>query len=309
MSAPGLDPSTSDGPSSSHVLVVGDLMVDVVAHHREPLQVGSDTPSRVVLAGGGSAANTACWLASVGADVHLLAARGDDHLGELAEAELVAAGVRFVGPVLDDATTGTCVVLVDASGERTMLPDRGANDRLPLAAVVSSLDPVPAWVHVSGYSILHEGSRNAGRAALSAGLASGAMVSIDAASTAPIRAVGAEAFLQWIDGASVVFANDDEVEALGGARAVLDHAGAVVVKHGRAGATWTDGRASASAEGLPVEALDSTGAGDAFAAGWIAARLVGADHETSLAEAVRAGATAVTVLGARPPAGAPSPAP
>ena len=285
----------------SHVLVVGDLMVDVVAVHKDPIAPGSDTAARIRLAGGGSAANTACWLASLGeADVQLLAARGHDHLGLVAEADLVAAGVTFVGPVLTDAPTGTCVVLVDANGERTMLPDRGANDRLPLSAVIGGLDPMPGWVHLSGYAILHEGSRNAGRAALSAGVAGGATVSIDAASTAPIEAVGAEAFLQWIEGASLVFANDDEVEALGGVKAVLEHVGAVAVKHGAAGATWTDGRSSVTTEGLPVDAIDSTGAGDAFAAGWIASLRLRGDPKEALAEAVRCGATAVTTVGARP---------
>ncbi|MCU1371536.1 MAG: putative PfkB-family carbohydrate kinase [Ilumatobacteraceae bacterium] len=289
---------------ASHVLVVGDLMVDVVVAHRDPIAVGSDTPARVRLAGGGSAANTACWLASLGDDAHLMAARGADDLGAMAAAGLEAAGVRFVGPVLDDAPTGTCVVLVDADGERSMLPDRGANDRLPMAAIIGGLDPMPGWVHLSGYAILHEGSRNAGRAALSAGIAGGAVVSVDAASTAPIKAVGAEAFLNWIDGASLVFANDEEIDALGGVRAVLDHVGAVAVKHGAAGATWTDGRDTESAEGFPVDAVDTTGAGDAFAAGWIAAVRTGQGPQVALADAVRAGATAVTQPGARPvPAG------
>jgi len=284
----------------SHVLVVGDLMVDVVVAHQEPIAIGSDTPARVRLAGGGSAANTACWLAALGEAPHLMAARGDDGFGAMAAAELDAAGVSFVGPVLDDEPTGTCVVLVSADGERSMLPDRGANDRLPMSAIVGGLDPMPDWVHLSGYAILHEGSRNAGRAALSAGIAGGAVVSVDAASTAPIKAVGADAFLNWIDGASIVFANDQEVEALGGVRAVLDHVGAVVVKHGAAGATWTDGSVTVSAEGFPVDAIDTTGAGDAFAAGWIAATRLGADPQAALADAVRSGATAVTHPGARP---------
>ena len=284
----------------SHVLVVGDLMVDVVVAHQEPIAIGSDTPARVRLAGGGSAANTACWLAVLGEAPHLMAARGDDGFGAMAAAELDAAGVTFVGPVLDDEPTGTCVVLVSADGERSMLPDRGANDRLPMSAIVGGLDPMPDWVHLSGYAILHEGSRNAGRAALSAGIAGGAVVSVDAASTAPIKAVGADAFLNWIDGASIVFANDQEVEALGGVRAVLDHVGAVVVKHGAAGATWTDGSVTVSAEGFPVDAIDTTGAGDAFAAGWIAATRLGADPQAALADAVRSGATAVTHPGARP---------
>lgn len=284
----------------SHVLVVGDVMIDVVVAHKDPIAVGTDTPARVRLAGGGSAANTACWLASLGDDAHLMAALGHDHFGQLAAAELHDAGVTFVGPVLERYPTGTCVVLVSADGERTMLPDRGANDRLPMSAIVGGLDPMPAWVHLSGYAILHEGSRNAGRAALSAGIAGGAVVSIDAASTAPIKIVGADAFLNWIDGASLVFANDAEIDALGGVRAVLDHVDAVVVKHGAAGATWTDGSQTLSAEGFPVEAVDTTGAGDAFSAGWIAAVRQGADPQAALADAVRSGATAVTQTGARP---------
>jgi sugar/nucleoside kinase (ribokinase family) len=229
-----------------------------------------------------------------------MAARGADDFGTMAAAGLAAAGVTFVGPVLDDLPTGTCVVLVAADGERSMLPDRGANDRLPVSAIIGGLDPMPAWVHLSGYAILHEGSRNAGRAALSAGIAGGAVVSIDAASTAPIKAVGAEAFLNWIDGASLVFANDEEIDALGGVWAVLERVGAVVVKHGAAGATWTDGGETLSAEGFPVDAVDTTGAGDAFAAGWIAAVRKGLDPQAALADAVRTGATAVTHPGARP---------
>ena len=232
-----------------------------------------------------------------------MAARGADHFGELAAADLTAAGVSFVGPVLEQHRTGTCVVLVSADGERTMLPDRGANDRLPVSAIIRGLDPMPGWVHLSGYAILHEGSRNAGRAALSAGLAGGAVVSIDAASTAPIKAVGADAFLSWIDGASLVFANDAEIDALGGVWTVLEHVAAVVVKHGAAGATWTDGGDALTVDGFPVEAVDSTGAGDAFAAGWIAATRRGDTLPDALAEAVRAGATAVTHPGARPVAG------
>jgi sugar/nucleoside kinase (ribokinase family) len=284
----------------SHVLVVGDLMVDVVVAHQGPIAVGSDTPARVRLAGGGSAANTACWLASLGEAPHLLAACGADHMGDLALADLDAAGVTFVGPVLDDLPTGTCVVLVDAQGERSMLPDRGANDRLPMAAVAGGLELVPGWVHLSGYSILHEGSREAGRAAVTAALAGGAVVSVDAASTAPIEAVGAGAFLRWIDGASLVFANDDELSALGGVDAVLEHADAVAVKHGPAGASWTDGVRTVAAEACTADVVDTTGAGDAFAAGWIAAIRRGATVQEALEGAVRTGATAVTRSGARP---------
>ena len=193
---------------------------------------------------------------------------------------LVDAGVVFVGPVLDEYPTGTCVVLVAADGERTMLPDRGANDRLPMSAVIGGLDPMPGWVHLSGYAILHEGSRNAGRAALSAGIAGGATVVIDAASTAPIKAVGRRGIPQldrWRH--PRLRQRRRGRRRWAASRPCSSTSGAVVVKHGAAGATCTDGRTTVTAEGFPVDAVDSTGAGDAFAAGWIASVRGGAEPE------------------------------
>lgn len=284
------------------VMVIGDVMVDVVANHRDPIATGTDTPARIELSGGGSAANTAAWLATFDDPPRLVAAVGDDDFGRRAVDELLAAGVRFVGSVRPDAGTGACIVLVGPDGDRTMLPDRGANDRLPVSAIVSSFDPLPAWLHLSGYTLLGEGSRNAAKAAISAALAAGCTVSVDAASAAPLKSVGAAAFLDWIEGASVVFANDDEIEALGGVQLVLARVASVAVKHGAAGATWTNGVDSAVADGIPVDVVDSTGAGDAFAAGWIAACRRGEPIEGALHAAVAAGATAVTRPGARPPA-------
>lgn len=283
------------------VLVIGDLMVDVVAHHRDPIAVASDTAAQIRLVGGGSAANTAAWLAALGERPRLLAAVGDDALGRRAVDELSRGGVTFAGPILAGETTGTCVVLVGPDRERSMLPDRGANDRLSVSVVSESLRRPAGWVHLSGYTLLGDGSRAAGRSAVSAALAAGCQVSVDAASAAPLRSLGAPAFLDWIDGVSVVFANEAEAEALGGVAAVLARVGSVVVKRGSKGATWVGAVGSVSAHGLVVELVDSTGAGDAFAAGWIAARHGGQDVEGALAAAVVAGSRAVGHEGARPP--------
>src|SRR5690606_27382409 len=152
-----------------------------------------------------------------------------------------------------------------------MFPDRGANDRLVPGDVPAAFQPMPGWVHLSGYALLGEGSRAAGIAALAAAAEAGVPVSVDAASSGPLRTVGADRFLDWIEGTAVVFANDLELAALGGEAAVLERVTAVVTKHGREGAEWTDGSRRASTAGVPVEPVDSTGAGDAFAAGWIAA--------------------------------------
>ena len=124
--------------ASFDVLVIGDLMVDVVVHHDGPIAVGSDTPSTVHVLGGGSAANTAAWLASLGIRVGLVAAVGEDDVGRSAVRRLAVEGVEVVGPVVAGLRTGTCVVLVGPDGERTMFPDRGANGALTVDDVVAA---------------------------------------------------------------------------------------------------------------------------------------------------------------------------
>ena len=283
------------------VVVVGDLMVDVVVVPEGPIARGSDTPSQVQSMGGGSAANTACWLAVLGTPVSLVAAVGDDELGRSARAGLDGAGVVFAGQVEPQTATGTCVVLIDETGERTMLPDRGANEELSPAVVEAAIDTSAAWVHVSGYALLGTGSRPAAHAAIAAARRLGLPWSVDAASAAPLQKVGPKPFLRWIEGCTVLFANDDELDALGGARAVLDHAAAeVVLKLGAAGASWTDGLRSESSPAVPATVVDTIGAGDAFDAGFVTARLQGSDPAASLRSGAVAAARAVSQRGARP---------
>ena len=286
--------------SFGDVLVVGDVMVDLVITHTGPVAVDSDTPSRIRPGGGGSAANTACWLGHLGVPVRLLAAVGDDAWSQWVRDDLDASGVTLVGPTLADAVTGTCAVLVGPDGERTMFPDRGANDQMAAEHVAPAFASAPGWVHLSGYTLLGEGSRSAGQAVMAAARAAGCPVSVDASSAGPLLDVGPDRFLSWIDGAAVVFGNGMEVAALGGEDAVLAHAEAVVVKRGARGAYWTDGNRRVQTAAVPVDLVDSTGAGDAFAAGWIAACVQGLDEQGCLDAGAVTGAQAVTATGARP---------
>jgi ribokinase len=292
------------------IVVVGDLMVDVVAAATAPLAHGSDTDAQVRWAGGGAAANVAAWLAAGGVPVALVARVGDDLGGRGAVAELRAAGVDARVAVDPERATGTCVVVVAADGERTMLPDRGANLALAPDDVPAGLFAAGAHLHLSGYVLLHERPRAAGLAALDHAREAGMTISVDPASAAPLRDAGVERVLAWIAGADTLLPNHDEASVLTGeddperaALALVERARAreVVVTLGPEGALWTDG-ARVVREPAPagVAVVDTTGAGDAFAAGWLAARRAGAAPPEALRAGCAAGARAVAQVGARP---------
>lgn len=295
-------PRTQDG--SLDILLVGDVMVDIVVAHTEPVATGSDTPARILMRGGGSAANTACWLASMGRAVGLGGSVGSDPLGVQVVQELERSGVdtRFV--VAGPLATGSCVVLVDASGERTMFPDRGANAALDIGVMDDAVGAAPPrWFHLSGYSLLGIGSRTTALDGLDRMRARSVPTSVDASSAAPIAEVGAASFLNWIDGIDLLFANEDEVAALGGGDIVIERVGALVTKLGPNGARWTDGSKTVEVQAVAAAVIDTTGAGDAFAAGYLGALLDLADPHACLAAGCRMAAVAVGIAGGRPPEG------
>lgn len=289
------------------VTVVGDLMVDVLVVPSGPLALGSDTPSAVSYAGGGSGANVAAWLASSGVTTSFVGRVGDDPAGREAVEALRRVGVAtYVGADADSAS-GTCVVLLGPDGERTMLPDRGANDRL----AAEDLHERALWprthLHLSGYTLLGPGSRTAGQAALEQAAARGMTTSVTAASAAPLAALGAAAFLGWVGGVDLLVANAAEARVLTGSADVRSAAIALgtvareaVVTDGPRGAVWSDGWMVATAASGLLDVVDTAGAGDAFVAGFLSEWLVNPEPESALAAGNRLAARAVTVRGARP---------
>src|SRR3954454_22809031 len=266
-------------------------MVDVVAVLPGELAHGSDTPAAIDHHFGGSGANVAAWLGSRA----LLAARiGPDAFGEAAVAGLA-------GPIERDASraTGTCVVLVHPGGERTMIPDAGANDAVELADL-----PDADHAHFTGYGLLRRGSRAAVRRAMALARDRGMTISVDPSSAAPLAAE--PAFLEWVGAAHLLLPNADEARVLTGeadperAARALANGREVVVTLGRGGALWSDGSRFARAPAEDVEVVDTTGAGDAFAAGLLAARADGAAPEEALAAGCALAARAVGRIGARP---------
>jgi sugar/nucleoside kinase (ribokinase family) len=315
------------------VVLLGDVMTDLVARLEGPLVPASDSPAQITVEGGGAAANTASWLAGLGARAVLLGRIGDDAAGRAAADGLRAAGVEVRLAVDPRLATGTVVVLVEPGGERTMVPDPGANAALAVRDLPADVFVPGTHLHLSGYTLLKPGSRDAGLAALRLAREAGMTTSIDAASVGPLATVGARRFLDRIDGVDILFANRQEAvfltavfltgtaaktDAEAAARVLAERCALAVVKLGADGALAV-GRALKEAKDEPIvadayehvdavaldpdAALDSTGAGDAFAAGFLYGSLTG----LPLADALRAGcslaARAVVAVGARPGAG------
>jgi ribokinase len=286
------------------VVVLGDVMVDVVCRLDGPLAPGSDAPARIEFGYGGSAANVAAWLAAAGASPVLVGRVGADERGRAAEAELRAAGVETRLSVDADASTGSCVVLVGPDGERSMVPDPGANDRLGTGDVPDSLFAAGGHLHLTAYSLVRDGSRAAARAAIAEAAAAGMGVSVDPSSVALLS----PRFLDELGEVGLLLPNAEEAVVLGGeedperaALALARRVPEVVVTLGADGALWTDGAAlTRVAAAEPGATLDTTGAGDAFAAGFLFARLSGADPEGALRAGCRLAARAVRTPGARP---------
>ena len=289
-------------------LCIGDVMVDVLARLPGPLEIGSDRPAPIQLLGGGSAANTAAWLGHSGVPVTLAGRIGADAFGRRTIDELTASGVHLALTEDPGRPTGCCIVLVSADGERTMVPDAGANWGLTPADLPAALFGSPGHLHLSGYT-LFGAARPAGRHALAAARSTGLTISVDAASAAPIAAVGAAEFLSWLGPDLLLLANLDEARVLTGREdpetAAADlgrRTGRAVVKLGAGGAIWSDGDTVVHQATAPLEPLDSTGAGDAFAAGFLAAQAAGATPADGLQAANALAAEACGRVGGRPPA-------
>jgi sugar/nucleoside kinase (ribokinase family) len=265
------------------ICTLGDLLLDVIVRVEGPIAEDTDTYGRTRVAAGGQAANVAAWAVALGARARFLGKRARDPAGLLLAGELRARGVELAGPE-EDAGTGTVVSLTAADGSRTMLTDRGvASDFRPEELDPAWLDGCE-WLHVPGYSLVAPPLRETALAA--ARLAP--CVSADLSSTAAVEAVGVKEFRAVLAelGPSLVFANEAEIELVGPVRAET-----VAVKRGARGAEIRRGGSVEELSPLPAEVVDSTGAGDAFAAGFLVG---GADL------ALLAAARCVATMGAMP---------
>jgi sugar/nucleoside kinase (ribokinase family) len=266
------------------VCTIGDLTLDVVVRLAGELATGGDVDAEIGLVPGGQAANVAAWAAALGADARFVGKRGDDDAGRLAEAGLRERGVEVCGPVA--GRNAVICSLVSPDGERSMASDRGA------AASLSPAEIDPTWLDgcdhllVSGYALMRSPARDAAARAVELARAREAAISVDLASWSAIEEVGAAEFREVVVGVQpdVVFASEQEDRVFGGPLPGVTW----ILKRGARGCSFAGDERAA----LPVEqVVDSTGAGDALAAGW----LVGGPDL-----ALEAAARCVQQLGAMP---------
>ncbi len=244
------------------VCTIGDLTLDVLVRLADPLSAEGDTNAEIRITPGGQAANVAAWCSVLGARSRFVGKRGADEAGSLALAGLEERGVEVLGPT--EGRNGVICSLVSPDGRRSMAADRGA------AVALRPEEINPVWLEgcdhlfVSGYALLVEPARSAALLAVELGRSQGAVVSVDLATWSAIRSAGVAEFRRAVStiAPDVVFANESEAQMFGEPLAGSHW----ILKRGARGCVFGDEERPA----LPVDrVVDTTGAGDALAAGWI----------------------------------------
>jgi ribokinase len=288
------------------MLVVGDLLLDVLLL---PELTHSEQPAGMVARSGGSAANTAAWMAHLGSHVTFVGCVGNDGIGDMLRAELRAEGVHAQVRAVDGMETGCVAVNLDAQGERLMRSSRGAN----VALVPDDLHGVvhgKLWgVHLTGYALLGRGGFALLEAAADIARAHQAILTFDPSSEGVIAALGRDILMREMSrwGVELLLPNVVEAAALTGrtnaseAAVILGEAvPTVVVKRNEHGAViFADGELL-HVPTEPVKPLDSTGAGDAFNAGMLAALRRGDKLEEACRQGHETAREAIGIYGGRP---------
>jgi sugar/nucleoside kinase (ribokinase family) len=294
--------------TGSRIVIVGDLMNDIVVVPRGPILPDTDTESQVRPRPGGSAANTAAWLGSLGAAVDFVGAVG------LADADVHADLFREGGvtphlQVEPGMPTGTIVILVRGE-ERSMLTERGANAAFSGVTLTDDVLDSAAIVHVSGYTIVKDFGPGAAQKILQRARDRGIPISVTPGSYGYLSLYGAERFLDDIRGCEILMPNLAEGRLLSGKKNPMDvgaellaHAPIVLLTRGSLGVLLF--RRDRSPLDIPpprvAKLVDPTGAGDAFAAGFLAHWVRSRDAEAAARAAVLVAARAIMLIGGRPP--------
>lgn len=259
--------------AKSRICIIGDINVDVITLLSGPLQKNTDTTSVNAITLGGSTCNVAVWLTHLGVNINMVGAIGEDVLGTWVITQLQAFGVSDQNiRTISNSRTGTCVILVDETGARSMMPDFGANLIQSVDAELEELILTSDIVIMSAYTFMRPESKKFAQDVMECVSKSKARMVIDAASSSPIEITGADKVRNYLSRADLVLANEDEYAALeqNAPENWTTEFQNLIVKRGPRGASWLHrGIEVASVKAEDVKVVDTTGAGDAFAAGLI----------------------------------------
>jgi len=289
------------------ILCIGDVMLDVVVRINTEVNYGSDTPAKISTHGGGAAANVASWLAFSNHEVQLVSRVGDDPAGTAVMAELDKLGVQHGNIVIQGAQTGVVAVLVDKTGERTMFPESGANSGLNLSDL-PALENVSA-VYLSGYSLLNPASTTGVVAMVNAITSAKIPIIFDPASVGTMNHVGLASVKNILPRMDIVILNEEEAFYLTGRsdiqlalKELNELVPIVVIKRGSQGAIAIKRDLdSVEVSAKSANVIDTTGAGDAFAAGFIGSWIEKSDLLAAMGSAIDLATQCVAIIGARPP--------
>ena len=313
------------------VIAIGNAIVDVMAPSSDALveRLGLvrggmtliDTEQARVLyeamgpareISGGSAANTLAGLAALGAKCAFIGQVADDQLGDVFAHDIRSSGIAFATPSrAGDPPTGRCLIFVTPDGQRTMNTYLGASQYLPAAELDESAIAAAAVLYLEGYLWDPEEPRAAMRKAISAAREAGRKVAFTLSDAFVISRHGDD-FRKLIAAGEIdiLFANEIELAALtgeddfaAGLAALRAKVPVLVVTRGEHGAVAVAGADRAEVPAEPIgRVVDTTGAGDLFAAGF----LIGHVRGRSLGECLRLGAICaaevISHYGARPEA-------
>ena len=287
---------------------IGDLNLDLTVTSESTIVIGSDSPGKITMHGGGSAANVAAWAQRAGASARFIGAVGDDLAADFLTTELASHGVD-VQPIRRLGTPSrTIAALVGPDGNRSLI----SNQHTTVAPCVDDyhdgwLDDTD-WLHLTAYTYITPHSRSLFEHLTQQAIRRGIPLSIDPSAAEMLRVhCDREAVLGAFDGANVLFPSHDEAEYLTGtcdpARAateLLDLAHTVVVTCGPDGAHHVDRTNRYHHQpARATEVTNTLGCGDAFAGTYIAATLAGVDPRLATYRAAEAASNAATLPGGR----------
>ena len=273
------------------------------------IRYGSDTPSKISTHGGGAAGNVASWLTRVGAEATIVGHVGDDAAGAALTSEFDSLGVLHNNLMVDKGSSGVVVVLVDPTGERTMFPDNGANSGLHIGDL-PALDGFDA-IYLSGYSPLDPLSRPGVMEMITKIRAANIPLFLDPASVGGMMEVPMDEVKSWLSMVDGILLNEEEAMYLTGKHDPIDaleelllETPIVVIKRGSHGAIGkVRGSIVVEVAAQSTEVVDTTGAGDSFAAGFIAHFAQSKNMQLSLEAGAKVAARCVAIVGARPRVG------